>query len=513
MVFPSASRKSLLKISAITLKVSLPVTLIKAIAPFPEGVDKAQIVLLKFIGFNFSEGLKIFLNYTKFKAMIRKFTLLIGILILNLPSYSQNSCSNPDIIVSGQFDVFTLPTGAGTAPGGPNYGCLTNTLNPYYYVLTVCTPGDIIIDMQSAGSGADINYVCWGPIVGATSTADLCNSVITGAPVASCSESINIDETMTITNAQPGEAYLVMMTNINDIPDQVYVWENFATVGTYCDSTANMGCSGAMLNLCEVTMNDSVTHCKVMWEKIPGLAVDYYNIYRMNTSGIYDLIDIVFDSDSSYYIDISSNPNVMAYRYKIDYMDTCGNVSWQSDYHQSIHLQASPGFNSVNLNWNDYYGLMFNTYYIMRGTDPFNMYVLDSISNVFTAYTDVNPDPNEPCYQVNVVNPNPCDVTRTAGQYAKSNVFFQFPVGVEEISATDFKVYPNPANDILTIENNSSLQTVNIEMMDAGGRLIRSESFTGKSHTIQLIDFAPGFYSIRMNLSGSIINKSIVIVK
>ncbi len=446
--------------------------------------------------------------------MARIFTLVIGILILNLPSFSQNSCSNPDIIESGQFYTYNLPTGAGTAPGGPNYGCLTNTLNPYYYVLTVCTPGDIVIDMQPAGSsGTDINYVCWGPITGATSTADLCNSVITGAPVASCSESASLTETMTITNAQPGEAYLVMMTNINDVPDQVYVWENFATVGTYCDSTANMGCSGAMLNLCEVTMNDSVTHCKVMWEKIPGLAVDYYNIYRMNTSGIYDLIDIVFDSDSSYYIDISSNPNVMAYRYKIDYLDTCGTVSWQSDYHQSIHLQASPGFNSVNLNWNDYYGLMFNTYYIMRGTDPFNMYILDSISSVFTAYTDINPNAAEPCYQVNVVNPNPCDVTRISGQYAKSNVFFQFPVGVDEILETDFKIYPNPAKDILTIENNSSMQLVNIEMLDASGRLIRNESFNGKNHTIDLSNEAAGFYILKLNVNSHFIHKSVFIAR
>lgn len=77
-----------------------------------------------------------------------------------------------------------------------------------------------------------------------------------------------------------------------------------------------------------------------------------------------------------------------------------------------------------------------------------------------------------------------------------SNLF----VGVPEqsIATTSFSLFPNPANDIVSISSNRENEFVRYEIMSVDGRLVRSELFTPKINTD---DLPSGLYIVRVLLA------------
>ena len=75
---------------------------------------------------------------------------------------------------------------------------------------------------------------------------------------------------------------------------------------------------------------------------------------------------------------------------------------------------------------------------------------------------------------------------------------------VFDLSSGEIKLYPNPANDIITIENNGS-QDLELELYDLSGRvLLKMNVVTGKQ-TIETKDILSGTYIYRLvNSEGSI---------
>lgn len=243
-------------------------------------------------------------------------------------------------------------------------------------------------------------------------------------------------------------------------------------------------------------MNDSATHCKVVWEKTPMLADETYYIYRLNYLSVYELLDSVQAPDSSYYIDYSSSPAASSYRYKISRKDSCGNITALSQMHQSIHLQASTGTGQVNLSWSEYLGISIPTYYISRGTDPWNMSVLDSISAVFVSYSDLNPNPSEPYYQIRMVNPNPCNITRSQLPYVVSNVSGSvLPSGIPSANGVKLRVYPNPAREIIHfVMEKFTHQKLLISVTDILGNDLLEVPLKEGRATVNLSNFSKGMY-------------------
>jgi hypothetical protein len=95
----------------------------------------------------------------------------------------------------------------------------------------------------------------------------------------------------------------------------------------------------------------------------------------------------------------------------------------------------------------------------------------------------------------------------TVGNYRLNNGFIQ-PDGLVAVSPnvvllmkpTDsFKLFPNPATSFSTIESSlDTLSTVNIQLIDLNGKLIKEETMTGQHHTVDLEStfIAPGTYYI-----------------
>lgn len=93
------------------------------------------------------------------------------------------------------------------------------------------------------------------------------------------------------------------------------------------------------------------------------------------------------------------------------------------------------------------------------------------------------------------------------GNFRLNNGFIQ-PDGFVAVSPnvvllmkpTDaFKLFPNPATSFSTIESSlDTLSTVNIQLIDLNGKLIKEETMTGQHHTVDLEStfIAPGTYYI-----------------
>jgi len=108
----------------------------------------------------------------------------------------------------------------------------------------------------------------------------------------------------------------------------------------------------------------------------------------------YSLIGNVNFNDLSIFEDVTSQPSVTSDRYSITAVDTCGNESGYSSYHQTINLGSSVGTipGSAVLNWNFYVDqsgvFVPDWYYIYKGNTPDNMSLLDSVSGFVNLYND-----------------------------------------------------------------------------------------------------------------------------
>ncbi len=80
--------------------------------------------------------------------------------------------------------------------------------------------------------------------------------------------------------------------------------------------------------------------------------------------------------------------------------------------------------------------------------------------------------------------------------------------GIEENSAIDYRIYPNPASDILTISTNETKKLpVTVKIYNLTGQEVYSESYKNEdSHTITLSRFKDGMYFVK--ISGNTINKT-----
>jgi Secretion system C-terminal sorting domain/Domain of unknown function DUF11 len=135
----------------------------------------------------------------------------------------------------------TLPgTGTGGSGSTPAMGCLGTTPNPAWFYLPISQDGNLtfnISQVSTTGVGIDVDFICFGPF---NSLAEGCNSLVPEYTV-DCSYSASGVEQLSITNAQAGKIYLLMVTNFNGA-------NGFITINDTSTSTGVLGCAGINLN-------------------------------------------------------------------------------------------------------------------------------------------------------------------------------------------------------------------------------------------------------------------------
>lgn len=278
-------------------------------------------------------------------------------------------------------------------------------------------------------------------------------------------------------------------------------------------SVVNVGITTPTPDICLVTVDSLSSHNILMWDKTAFTNVDYFNIYREDITNNYTLIAAVdYDSLSEYHdLDMNmADPNVTTKRYKMSAVDTCGNESAKSNFHNTIFIAHNNG----TFTW--------NTYTIQNSANPVTNYVLmrDDLANGnwiqvgTTAGTqNVLNDPNYATFQatadwrVETIWNITCTSTLRESNGAaatlvksKSNITNNRVVGITQSSGIDFGMYPNPANESLTIVLDKAT-SCSVEVNNSLGETIRKVNLSGNDQ-INISELANGVYYVKILSEG-----------
>ena len=271
--------------------------------------------------------------------------------------------------------------------------------------------------------------------------------------------------------------------------------------------------------ICVVTV-DSTGVNMLVWEKTPGEKTASYEIFRENASTQYVSVGSNQYNDMSTWADQNSNPAVQPYRYKIAVVDSCGNFSDTSDYHATIHLQASQGVaaNEVNLQWTAYEGKQVETYYIYRWLSPINRILIDSVSSNVQTYTDiypVNTTITALLYEVGAKFTNggcsPSAGKQSSYVTSMSNMLDWgqdggLPIGTDEwvdvVLESDLMIYPNPTRSYVNLELSGAWadqKDIRIKFTDMTGRIMAQKLVQGDgAHQFDFRELPAGIYFIQI---------------
>ncbi|MBI5540229.1 MAG: T9SS type A sorting domain-containing protein [Bacteroidia bacterium] len=247
-------------------------------------------------------------------------------------------------------------------------------------------------------------------------------------------------------------------------------------------------------NICLITIDSVTFKNRITWENTPGVGTAGYIIYKETSSDIYDSIGYKGFNMASKFIDYTSSPEVHSDRYKICVVDSCGNKSQKSPYHQTIHLQVTQGFPTtiIILNWTKYFDesgvFVPSKYYIYRGTLPDNMSLLDSVSGSLNTYSDFNVFSNY-YYGVGYKRQIPCHYNPTSTEII-SNIAFK-----------GISVYPNPMKEFTNIKWDTELgNNCTLTVFDVSGKMVFNENVINSfNYSISRENFKKGFYIIEVS--------------
>ncbi|HTL81620.1 MAG TPA: T9SS type A sorting domain-containing protein [Bacteroidia bacterium] len=434
--------------------------------------------------------------------------------------------------------VYTTPDSC-NGPAGTAMVYVNGGTSPYTYLwspggqttsnITGLTPGSYTCAVTDAAG-------CTSTSSGTVLAASL--TVITGSQgYYSCGDSINLYAYVSDPNATIVWSPSTYLNNPN-IANPV----STATSNITYTCTATSACGSASdtfqvvidstnyhnEEICFVTCDTSINRNVIIWERWNSPATGSYNIYRETAvAGQYALIGTQPISQFSTFTDMTSNPQVMAQRYKITTVDACGDESDTSYHHRTILLQSSPNGNGgFNLSWNAYEGLPIATYNIYRGTALNNLTLLTSVGgNVFT-YNDLNPPAGQNYYLVEAVHPyGGCSPSRTtAGAYQPfdyasglSNINIASPDGMESMLLQNtLNISPNPNNGNFDLDvmlgNAGSAQ---ITILDGLGQIVHAQtenSASGNIHVkLDLTSLSKGVYFVQVRSENGVATKRLVI--
>jgi len=288
--------------------------------------------------------------------------------------------------------------------------------------------------------------------------------------------------------------------------------------GCSINESFGISSSAASVEMCVVTV-DSNNKNLIVWEKPLATNLAGFNIYR-NIAGVYTQVGYQpYDSLSQFVDnDFGVDPNVTSYRYKIAVLDSCGNESELSDFHETIHLTASNGLGGVvNLIWDDYEGFAFSEYEIWRDTTGNGDWetINTVLSTNFTYVDNTVPSSSSTLrYAIEVVMPSTCTSTKAQDHNTtRSNRHTILgPNGggtsINELILSQINIFPNPSRGIFQV--NVKSDNWSYSLFDISGKLISGEDVLKNNTTVNIEDLETGVYLMRINLDNDFVYKKIV---
>jgi hypothetical protein len=190
-------------------------------------------------------------------------------------------------------------------------------------------------------------------------------------------------------------------------------------------------------------------------------------------------------------------------------IDHLGNMfRYESGGPWSTLLEANPDFN-WNLNIKAYFerdGVPVETFQLFRsinGNEPELLAEVDGNEYADTTLTGYY----SACYKLKSSFFNGC----ISGFSEDTCVVI---TGINPDNPGDFfelKIYPNPASDVLFIESSERMQSISF-YDSQGDKVIRWYGDKGKVE-VQVDGLAPGIYMVRVETSGEVLNRKIIVIK
>lgn len=198
------------------------------------------------------------------------------------------SCTGANSLCDALGNPFLNSVGMLNSETGNNYGCLFSQPNPTWFFLPVSQSGDINLKIEQSTNldfsvyNLDVDFVCYGPFSDPVSQC----GTLSESQIVDCSYSSSPVEEVNILNAQPGQYYLIMVTNFSNSSGYVRI----SDLGT---GTGEIDCSGFRLN---AFLDSNANGLKDSGEVDFPLGQFHYEV---NSDGI---VHNVTSSDGSYNI-------------------------------------------------------------------------------------------------------------------------------------------------------------------------------------------------------------------
>ncbi|MBD3636768.1 MAG: T9SS type A sorting domain-containing protein [Crocinitomicaceae bacterium] len=272
-------------------------------------------------------------------------------------------------------------------------------------------------------------------------------------------------------------------------------------------------------SICLLTVDTTFTYNQVIWEKDAVQSVEGFRVYReTQTQGVYEMVaDRPYALESTF-IDNSASPMDRSWRYYLTTYDACGNESFPSFVHKTIHIVATtPGGGTYNVSWDKYEGINYNDVDLFRFDNTNGWQNVGTYNTTQLNTTDTPPVTAGIDYIVSFNLASPCTSSK-AQDYNNSrsnNSSATFEGGGSTTSIMDEEVgeisfYPNPTNGILNvyIENPELFEYV--EVRDINGALVYSANVNSSQSSIEMSDFSDGIYFVRLISGEKTVNQKII---
>ena len=244
---------------------------------------------------------------------------------------------------------------------------------------------------------------------------------------------------------------------------------------------------------------------------LSGQNVEFHEVQRETPSGGYETIGFIVPPEDSF-LDVTSDNNTQAYRYKVQTTDVCGQVLTLSDFHKTVLLQSSIATNnSVNLAWNPYIGVSFNTYNVYRSVNGANYELLTSLSSTNTSYNDTSANVVDNFYEYYIsIDVASCSTDPIQSFELESNREYINPnlsLADKEQLKNSIVFYPNPSSGRVNVSVSEGIDVKIMTIYSTLGQVILQTSMNQK---LDLSSLPVGVYYIKTLTDKGTVSHSLI---
>jgi uncharacterized repeat protein (TIGR01451 family) len=220
---------------------------------------------------------------------MKKITLTSLVLLLSFILSSQNTCLDAIPICNSNESVFPNNSNGTVADENVGFGCVFQQPNPTWFYIPVATSGDVDFQITQYradnGNLSDADFVLWGPFSDVVCDANNLSEL----NIVDCSFSPSATENVFISNASPGQIYMLMVTNFSGPPGFIEFTETTNT--NFFDS---ISCNGFRLRaFLDLNGNDIKDNDEILFlnGNLNYSINDGEDVVLNNSTGLYYLFD------------------------------------------------------------------------------------------------------------------------------------------------------------------------------------------------------------------------------